>query len=169
MPVLAAIPAQNSRCGRHRGPANAAGADLRVRLRAALDDALRMQSSVALYALRSALSAIANAEAVSPPPAVATASSSHIAAAVAGVGVGEGRRRDLSAAELDELVQAEISERQQAASRYDRTAHCDLALRLRAEASVLAAVLSGESAQHDAPSGRLTAGDPEELRSQSNP
>jgi uncharacterized protein len=118
---------------------------------------------VAASALRSALSAIANAEAVSPPPSLATASSSHIAGAVPGVGAGEARRRHLSAAELDEIVQTEISERQQAARTYDRTNHSDRALRLRAEASVLASVLSGKDAQPDAGSGRLTGGDPEEL------
>jgi len=40
----------------------------RQRLRAALDDALRRRDRIAASALRSALSAIGNAEAVSPPP-----------------------------------------------------------------------------------------------------
>jgi len=125
------------------------GADARVLLRRALDHALRTRDAVAVSALRSALSAISNAEAVSAPPAVARPSSPHIAGAPAGVGGGEARPRDLSEGDVDQIVQAEISERLQAASDYDRSGHVSRAERLRAEASVLASALSSNSLQRD--------------------
>jgi uncharacterized protein YqeY len=125
------------------------GADALVMLRRALDHALRTRDPIAVSALRSALSAISNAEAVGGPPAVARASSPHIAGAAAGVGGGEARRRDLSAADIDQIVQAEISERRQAASAYERSGHGTRAERLRAEASVLASALSSDSLQRD--------------------
>jgi uncharacterized protein len=100
-------------------------------------------------ALRSALSAISNAEAVSAAPAVARTSSSHIAGAAAGVGGGEARRRDLSAADVDQIVQAEISERMKAADDYERSGHAARAEHLRAEASVLASALSSDSLHRD--------------------
>lgn len=129
------------------GLGNEDGAETRRRLRVALDDALRKQDRIAVSALRSALSAIGNAEAVNRPPALADSRSPHIAGAVAGVGAGDARRRDLSTAEVDQVVQAEISERLLAASDYERTGHSARADRLRSEASVLASALSGEAAQ----------------------
>jgi uncharacterized protein YqeY len=128
-------------------PGNEHGAATRGRLRLALDEALRTRDRIAVSAARSALSAIANAEAVSPPPAVTGSRSPHVAGAVAGVGAGDAPRRDLSAAEVDQVVRAEISERLQAASDYERAGHSARAHRLRSEASVLASALSGEAAQ----------------------
>ena len=52
-----------------RGPEENLGADMRKRLRRALDDAMRARDEVAASALRSALGAIGNAEAVQPGPA----------------------------------------------------------------------------------------------------
>jgi uncharacterized protein len=128
-------------------PGNGAGADGRIRLRVALDDALRRRDTIAVSALRSALSAIGNAEAISPPPAVAGAASMHIAGAVSGLGAGEARRRALSAAEVAQIIGAEISERLRAADDYERSGHADLARRLRCEASVLTSAASGEIPQ----------------------
>ena len=102
-------------------------------LRGALDHALKTRDPIAVSALRSALSAISNAEAVSAAPAAARASSPHIASAAAGAFGGEARRRDLSAADVDQIVQAEISERLQAASDYERSGRAARAERLRAE------------------------------------
>jgi uncharacterized protein len=65
-------------------PAN--GSAALARLRAALADALRRRDRAAVSALRSALSAIGNAEAVSPPPATAGTGSERIAGAAAGLG-----------------------------------------------------------------------------------
>jgi uncharacterized protein len=125
------------------------GADAQILLRRALDHALRTRDSVAMSALRSALSAISNAEAVSAAPEVARTSSPHIAGAAAGVGGGEARRRDLSAADVDQIVQAEISERLKGADDYERSGHAARAERLRAEASVLASALSSDSSHRD--------------------
>jgi uncharacterized protein YqeY len=120
------------------------GADARVLLRRALDHALRTRDPIAMSALRSALSAISNAEAVGGAPAVARPSSPHFAGATAGVYGGEARRRDLSAAEVDQIVQAEISERLRAAGDYERSGRAARAERLRAEASVLVSALSSD-------------------------
>jgi GNAT superfamily N-acetyltransferase len=87
-------------------PAN--GSAAQARLRAALADALRRRDRAAVSALRSALSAIGNAEAVS-----------------------------LTAAEIDQIIQAEIGERARAADDYDRGGQPGPARRLRAEAGVL--------------------------------
>jgi hypothetical protein len=125
--------------------------DVRIRLRAALTDALRVRDKVAVLALRSALSAIANAEAVGPAPDIAGASSLHMAGAVAGLGAGETQRRTLTAAEAGQIVQAEISERLRAARDYESSGHAARAQRLRAEADVLAVAVSGESPQTRGP------------------
>jgi GNAT superfamily N-acetyltransferase len=116
-------------------PAN--GSAAQARLRAALGDALRRRDRAAVSALRSALSAIGNAEAVSPPPARAGAGSERIAGAAAGLGAGEASRRSLTAAEIDQIIQAEIGERARAADDYDRGGQPGPARRLRAEADVL--------------------------------
>ena len=61
--------------------------DIRTRLRRALSAALKARNATATSALRSALSAIANAEAVDPGPGrPAGAGSAHVAGAVAGLG-----------------------------------------------------------------------------------
>jgi hypothetical protein len=83
-------------------------------------------------ALHSALSAIGNAEAIRPPPGMPGAGNPHIAGAVAGFNTGEVRRRTLSAAEVNQIIQAEISERLLAARDYERSGHTDRAQRLPA-------------------------------------
>jgi uncharacterized protein YqeY len=115
-----------------------------MRVRAALTEAIRTRDTAAVSALRSVLSAIGNAEAVNPPPGAAGAGSPHIAGAVAGLGAGEARRRNLSAAAVGEIIQAEISERLQAARDYENSGHTSRAQRLRREASVLVSAASDE-------------------------
>ena len=122
----------------------AAGSAAQARLRAALADALRRRDQVAVPALRSALSAIGNAEAVSPPTAGAGTSSAHIAGAAAGPGAGEASRRSLTAAEIDQIIRAEIGERARAAEGYDRGGQPGPAQRLRAEAEVLQGLTAGD-------------------------
>jgi uncharacterized protein YqeY len=72
-------------------------------------------------------------------------SSAHIAGAVAGLGAAEAQRRSLSAAEIDQIVQAEISERLAAAGDYERHGHADRAQRLRSEANALMAAMRAEA------------------------
>ena len=88
---------------------NALGTHLRLALR----EALRARDTIAVSALRSALATIDNASAVpvGPTPA-ADVGSAHFAGAIQGVGAGEAERRQLSDAELEEIVRAEVAERQ---------------------------------------------------------
>ena len=114
------------------------GADEPVRagLQAALTGALRRRDKAAASALRSGLSALANAEAVSPVP-LAVTSSPHIAGAAAGPGAAEAPRRTLTPAEAEQVIAAEISERLAAADGYDQAGHPERAGQLRREADVL--------------------------------
>jgi uncharacterized protein YqeY len=125
-------------------PEDEPGTDVRARLRLALREALRARDMVAVSALRSALAAIGNAEAVDPgPAAAATAGNPYVAGAIAGPGAGEVRRRSLSAADIDQIVRAEIGEREAAAREYEHRGRPGQAGRLRGEARVLMAAVAG--------------------------
>lgn len=120
--------------------------DLRDRLQAALKDALKRRDQSAIRAVRSALSAIANAEAVDagavptqPPPAADPA----VAGTVAGVGAAEVARRDLSDDDLKSIVTGEISDRRAAAETYEESGRTEPADRLRQEADLLEGILLG--------------------------
>lgn len=113
---------------------------LHTRLRGALPAALKARDQVAVAALRSALAAIDNAQAVAAPPA--PRSGGVIAGAVAGLGAGEAPRRDLSPADVAAIVRAEVADRRAAAADYERAGQVDAATRLTAEADVLAALLA---------------------------
>ena len=134
---------------------NQDGLGLQSRLRRELAAALRAHDQVAVAALRTALSALANAEAVPAPvtppggsasPGSASPSSgSHVAGTAPGLGAAEAERRHIGAAEAQRIVRAEISERLTAADQYERAGHADRAARLRREAAVLSGV-AGEPA-----------------------
>ena len=120
---------------------------VRGRLGTALRAALRARDQAATAALRSALAAIANAEAVSAdtlPPAPAPASSPHFAGAAAGPDASEVPRRVISEPAMTEIVRAEMTDRRQAAGQYAQAGHADRAACLTAEADVLAAVLGAK-------------------------
>lgn len=119
------------------GRAGAHGTGIQGRLRAALGHALRRHDNIAVAALRSALSALGNAGAVAAAPPAAGASSPYIAGARPGLGAGEASRRSLTAAQAEQIIQAEIAERRQAAHEYERAGHPGRAQRLRAEADVI--------------------------------
>jgi uncharacterized protein YqeY len=111
----------------------------RTRLRDALLTARKDRDTMRVSALRSALSAIDNAE--TPDNArVEAASSGTIANAVVGLGAAEVARRELTDAQIRELMRAEIDERLTAASTIDTT-HPERAATLRAEAAVLSGLL----------------------------
>jgi uncharacterized protein YqeY len=139
------------------GPAAAPGGEVLTRLRSALGEALRARDSVAVAALRSALSAVGNAEAVPPGSPVAAGCNGpggeYFAGAVAGLGATEAGRRTLNAAEIGQIVRAEISERLRAAGEYERAGHADRASRLRSEARVLTSVLADEGQPAPEPGG----------------
>ena len=111
---------------------------MRATLRRDLTAALKARDRVTIAALRSALSAIENAEA---PPVDHSGStgveSEHIAGSVVGQDAAEVERRHLSESELRAIVEAEVRERSVAASEYEQLGRDDLAQRLRSEADVL--------------------------------
>ncbi|MBB5808776.1 uncharacterized protein YqeY [Saccharothrix ecbatanensis] len=115
---------------------------MRANLRGDLKAALKGRDVVAVTALRSALAAIDNAEAVpTDHPSAAAQGSEHFAGAASGLGAAEAERRHLTEADLRSIVENEIGERSVAAAEYDRLGRTDLADRLRAEAEVLSRYL----------------------------
>ncbi len=95
----------------------------------------------AASALRTALSAIANAEAIPVSEGVTHATTSpHFAGTAAGLGAAEAGRRSLTDDEVGQIVQAEVDERLTAAAEYESSGHADRADRLRREAQALAGV-----------------------------
>jgi uncharacterized protein len=124
-------------------PAHPASTSVRERLRAALPPALKARDAVAVAALRSALAAIDNAEAVEGAPAPRPgAGDAPVAGAVVGLGAAEAERRRLTGAQMDAIVRAEVAEREAAARAYERAGRHEPAERLRAEAGVLSALLA---------------------------
>jgi uncharacterized protein len=134
--------------------------DVRDRLRRDLPAAIRARDTVAVAALRSALAAIDNVEAVDPDTVVArpvdpgvvepqadhasasgTGSHPGVAGSVAGLGAAEVARRPLTAGEIEDTVRAEVAERQLVARIYEDAGRLDQAERLRREAQLLNAYL----------------------------
>jgi len=114
-------------------------APLQDRLRAALTAAMKASDSTAIAALRSALSAIGNAEAVDGAPV--HSGDSPFAGAVSGLGAGDVPRRQLTEHDVAAVVLAEVDERLAVATEYDALGSAETAARLRAEAAVLAQLL----------------------------
>ena len=109
----------------------------------ALRGALKARDGSATSALRSALGAIGNAEAVEEAPKpLAGKGSVHVAGAVAGLGAGEAERRQLTEADVAAIVRAEVIERQAAASEYERAGQAQAADALRQGTRALMTVLS---------------------------
>jgi putative hydrolase of the HAD superfamily len=124
-------------------PSAMSTSNLQAALRAALTPSLNSRDSIATAAIRSALTAIANAEVV-PPAQVSSrrTSSEHVAGAVAGLGVAEAPRRELSEADIAAIVSTEITDRLSAAEEYERLGRSDQSARLRREAAVLSDLLT---------------------------
>ncbi|MGV0739044.1 glutamyl-tRNA amidotransferase [Mycobacterium syngnathidarum] len=112
----------------------------RDQLRESLLSARKSRDAAGVAALRSALSAIDNAE---TPRAHQTDTriGGPIAGAVSGVGSTEVARRTLGDAEIRALIQAEIDERLTAADQYLEHGHRERAADLRSQATVLRQVL----------------------------
>ena len=96
-----------------------------------------------MAALRTALAAIDNAEAVDARPDHAGTGSTHVAGASAGVGSSDVPRRALSDADIDAIVRQQVTERWDAAAAYDRLGRGPEADVLRREAAILNAYLTG--------------------------
>ncbi|MEW2483417.1 glutamyl-tRNA amidotransferase [Mycobacterium sp. NPDC049093] len=112
----------------------------RDRLRESLLSARKARDTISTAAIRSALSAIDNAE---TPQADQTDTriGGTIAGAVSGVGSTEVARRVLSDEEVRDLIQAEVDERLSAANEYIANGHHERASELQSEAAVLTRVL----------------------------
>lgn len=119
----------------------AAAQALRDALRAGLTAALKARDTEARDALRTAIAAVDNAEAVAAPDRLPPASGARIAGAVSGLGAAEVPRRALSAADLMEILRAQVAEQTQEAERYEALGQPDAARRLRARARTLTAYL----------------------------
>ncbi|WP_236241722.1 hypothetical protein [Streptomyces sp. CC228A] len=102
---------------------------------------MRARDKVAVSALRAALAALDNAEAV-PLDAAAPAAGA-LEAAPVGAGATEVARRELTEREVQAVLRAEVAERLAAAGQLTAPAHAGRAERLRAEAEVLLRFLDG--------------------------
>lgn len=114
-------------------------ARLRADLAAALTTAMRTRDRAAVAAVRSALAAVANAEAV---PVEQGRAAGAIGSAALGAGAADVARRELTDAEVLALVTAEVDERMAAAAVMTGHGRADEAQRLHAEADALRAVLA---------------------------
>jgi uncharacterized protein len=115
--------------------------DLRTHLRRRLSSALRDQDRPAVSALRTALAALDDAEAVQPEEGFRPEASEHFAGVVAGLGAAEVERRMLDAESQRRIVKAEIEARFTSAQTYEQHGQSARGAELRLGADVLLAVL----------------------------
>lgn len=113
---------------------------LRLRLREALRAGMKSRDRVTVGALRSALAAIDNAEAVQP--AASADQSLAIEQSPVGAGAADVERRVLTEADVVQIVRAEVAAREAAAAEYDTVGQQERAELLRADARVLLAHLA---------------------------
>jgi uncharacterized protein YqeY len=114
-------------------PADRWRTELRRRLLVARKDRDAARASV----LRSAMSAIDNAETLDEPVPSAGA----IADSAVGIGAADIARRFLSENEIRVLIRGEIDERHDAAAQFAQAGHADRAAAIRDEAAVLSGLL----------------------------
>lgn len=102
---------------------------------------MKARDAVAVSALRSALAAIDNAEAVDVSQAPPAVDHPDVAGSAVGLRATEVQRRSLTEAQVDQTVRAEVTERLAAARDYERLGRREHAERLSAEADVLRRLL----------------------------
>lgn len=103
---------------------------------------MKARDTPARNAIRSALAAIENAEAVAvEPDAGPAATSEHVAGTAVGLGAAEAERRELDEDHSLEIVSAERDERLAAAADYRAQGEQQRAAELEAEAAALDAFL----------------------------
>ena len=117
---------------------------LRAALRQGLTTALKARDTEALAALRTAIAAIDNAEAIATTDTHRPVTSADIAGASSGVGSTEAVRQSLSIGQLRDIVRGQITEYAREADRYDALGQPDAAHRLRHRARILAAHVAPE-------------------------
>lgn len=120
--------------GGHRGDD---AARMRASLSKDLVDALKAHDADAAAALRSAMGALDNAQAVLASDHSRGGSSEYFAGAEIGASATELARRILSATDVRAVLHAEIQDRLSAADAYETQGQFDAAERLRREAAVL--------------------------------
>lgn len=109
------------------------GQDLRAQLRAELLAAMRGRETEVVSALRSAIAAVENAEAVAPDEGRPPSGSAHIAGAAYGAGATEACRRAVTAGQVRAIIAAQVvgraleAERWEAIGRHDRAGGCAMA------------------------------------------
>ncbi|CAM3375401.1 GatB/YqeY domain-containing protein [Occultella aeris] len=119
---------------------------MRATMRRDLLVALKARDRVTVAALRSALAAIDNAEAVEVPTGREgepeyPGDGPTIAGSAVGLGAAETTRRDLSEADIAAIVAREVRERTDAALEYEAAGRTEGSARLREEAQVLSRYL----------------------------
>lgn len=111
--------------------------EIRETLRKDLTAAMKARDSDVVAALRTAIAAVDNAQAVEAAHRPETATSEHFAGAHVGLGVTEAERRHLDIDEIRDILRTQINERTAEADRYDALGQADAAARLRREADAL--------------------------------
>ena len=115
--------------------------DLRSHLRRHLGTAVRDRDRIAVAALRGAIAALDNAQAIPPDRDLKTEAGKYVAGGVVGLGAAEAERRILNAGEQRAIVRAVIEMRLAAASTYDEHGQSARAGDLRSGAEILIAIL----------------------------
>jgi uncharacterized protein YqeY len=100
---------------------------------------MKARDSDAVAALRTAIAAMDNAEAVAAPDTSPPAGSAHVAGARSGAGSTEAARRQLDTSQLRAVLHDLITEYAREADRYDALGQADAAQRFRRQARLLAA------------------------------
>jgi uncharacterized protein YqeY len=110
---------------------------IRAALRADLTAAMKARDRDAVTALRTAIAAIDNAEAVEDDGLHNSRTGRHVAGAAPGVGSTEAARRDLTTRDVRAILRAQIADRIIEAATYDGHGQTQAADRLRREANAL--------------------------------
>jgi len=114
---------------------------LRDALRRDLASAMKAREPDAVSALRTAIAAIDNAEAVPAPDESPATTSGHIAGARVGLGAAEAARRDLTRSQQQAILRDQITGYTAEADHYDALGQPAAARRLRDQACLLTAYL----------------------------
>jgi uncharacterized protein YqeY len=115
--------------------------ELRRVLRRDLASAMKAREPDAVAALRTAIAAIDNAEAVPAPATSPATTSTHFAGARAGVGAAEAARLDLDDARQRAILRDQVTGYTEEADRYEALGQQAAAARLRAQGRLLSAYL----------------------------
>jgi len=127
--------------------------DLRSQLRRHLCTAARDRDRIAVAALREAIAALDNADAIQPDRDLQAEAGEYVAGGVVGLGAAEAERRILDAEAERAIVSAEIETRLAAAVIYDQHGESARSADLRLGAEVLLAALDAMKASDETDSG----------------